>query len=131
MPRASSRSETREPAASRTFAPFRYGIGIVKLNERASGFWNSALSNGTTTLIGGGTGPSDGSNATTVTAGPGNIRNMLRAFEGFPVNTGILGKGHGHGKAALVGLGFADGVDLHYAEYEGATAFAVLRAPFA
>jgi urease subunit alpha len=42
----------------------------------------AALSNGTTTLIGCGTGPSDGSNATTVTPGPGNIRNMLRAFEG-------------------------------------------------
>lgn len=62
----------------------------------------AALSNGTTTLIGGGTGPSDGSSATTVTPGPGNIGMMLRAFEGWPVNIGILGKGHGHGKAALV-----------------------------
>jgi urease subunit alpha len=62
----------------------------------------AALSNGTTTLIGGGTGPSDGSNATTVTPGSGNIANMLRAFEGWPVNVGILAKGHGHGKAALV-----------------------------
>jgi urease subunit alpha len=62
----------------------------------------AALSNGTTTLIGGGTGPSDGSNATTVTSGPGNIHMMLRAFEGWPINVGILGKGHGHGKAALV-----------------------------
>ncbi len=62
----------------------------------------AALSNGTTTLIGGGTGPSDGSNATTVTPGPGNIRNMLRAFEGWPINVGILAKGHGFGKAALV-----------------------------
>lgn len=62
----------------------------------------AALSNGTTTLIGGGTGPSDGSNATTVTSGPGNITMMLRAFENWPINVGILGKGHGHGKAALV-----------------------------
>ena len=62
----------------------------------------AALSNGTTTLIGGGTGPSDGSNATTVTSGPGNIAMMLRAFENWPINVGILGKGHGHGKAALV-----------------------------
>src|SRR6478609_1061014 len=62
----------------------------------------AALSNGTTTLIGGGTGPSDGSNATTVTPGPGNIEMMLKSFEGWPVNAGILGKGHGHGKAALV-----------------------------
>ncbi|QRM27745.1 urease subunit alpha [Microvirga sp. VF16] len=63
---------------------------------------HAALSNGTTTLIGGGTGPSDGSNATTVTSGPGNITMMLRAFENWPINVGILGKGHGHGKAALV-----------------------------
>ncbi|EIM30215.1 urease subunit alpha [Microvirga lotononidis] len=62
----------------------------------------AALSNGTTTLIGGGTGPSDGSNATSVTSGPGNVTMMLRAFEGWPINVGILGKGHGHGKAALV-----------------------------
>ncbi|MGH7785306.1 MAG: urease subunit alpha [Candidatus Binatia bacterium] len=62
----------------------------------------AALSNGTTTLIGGGTGPSDGSSATTVTPGPWNIAMLLRAAEGLPVNIGILGKGHGHGKAALV-----------------------------
>jgi len=54
---------------------------------------HAALSNGTTTLV---------ANATTVTPGPGNIRNMLRAFEGWPVNVGILGKGHGHGKDSLV-----------------------------
>jgi urease subunit alpha len=62
----------------------------------------AALSNGTTTLIGGGTGPSDGSNATTVTPGPYNIAMMLRACEGLPVNIGLLGKGHGHGKETLV-----------------------------
>jgi urease subunit alpha len=62
----------------------------------------AALSNGTTTLIGGGCGPSDGSNATSVTSGSGNIGLMLRAFEGWPINVGILAKGHGHGKASLV-----------------------------
>src|SRR5262249_46457645 len=62
----------------------------------------AALSNGTTTLIGGGTGPSDGSNATTVTPGAANIANMLLAAEGMTVNIGLLGKGHGHGKAALM-----------------------------
>ena len=62
----------------------------------------AALSNGTTTLIGGGTGPSDGSNATTVTPGPGNIANMLKAAEGLPVNIGLLGKGHGDAKAPLI-----------------------------
>ena len=86
----------------------------------------AALSNGTTTLIGGGTGPSDGSNATTVTPGPGNIRTMLRAFEGWPVNVGILGKGHGHGKAALVEQVEAGAVGFKCHEDWGTTP-AVLR----
>src|SRR5262249_22741966 len=62
----------------------------------------AALSNGTTTLIGGGTGPSDGSNATTVTPGPYNIAMMLRACEGLPGNGGLLGQGDGHGLETLV-----------------------------
>ena len=86
----------------------------------------AALSNGTTTLIGGGTGPSDGSNATTVTSGPGNITMMLRAFEGWPVNVGILGKGHGHGKAALVEQIEAGAVGVKCHEDWGTTP-AVLR----
>ncbi|MCC8463747.1 urease subunit alpha [Photorhabdus bodei] len=53
-----------------------------------------ALSNGVTTFFGGGVGPTDGTNGTTVTAGPWHIHRMLRAFEGLPVNVGILGKGH-------------------------------------
>lgn len=53
-----------------------------------------ALSNGITTLIGGGTGPADGTNATTCTPGPWNIKRMLEAAEGLPVNWGILGKGN-------------------------------------
>lgn len=52
------------------------------------------LANGTTTLFGGGTGPAEGSKATTVTPGPWNIKKMLKAAEDFPVNIGILGKGH-------------------------------------
>jgi len=86
----------------------------------------AALSNGTTTLIGGGTGPTDGSNATTVTPGPGNIANMLRAFEGWPVNVGILAKGHGHGKAALVEQVEAGAAGLKCHEDWGTTP-AVLR----
>jgi urease subunit alpha len=86
----------------------------------------AALSNGTTTLIGGGTGPSDGSNATTVTPGPGNIRSMLRAFEGWPVNVGILGKGHGHGKGAMVEQVEAGAVGFKCHEDWGTTP-AVLR----
>ncbi|QCE35071.1 urease subunit alpha [Acetobacteraceae bacterium] len=53
-----------------------------------------ALSNGITTFFGGGVGPTDGSNGTTVTAGPWHIHRMLRAFEGLPINVGFLGKGH-------------------------------------
>jgi urease subunit alpha len=52
-----------------------------------------ALYSGITTMIGGGTGPADGTSATTVTPGPGNIRRMLEAAEGFPVNVGFFGKG--------------------------------------
>jgi urease subunit alpha len=54
-----------------------------------------ALSNGITTLIGGGTGPTDASNGCTFTPGPANIALMLRAAEGLPVNIGVLGKGNG------------------------------------
>jgi urease subunit alpha len=54
----------------------------------------SALSNGVTTILGGGTGPSDGTNATTATPGPWNIARMLQAAEGLPVNWGVYGKGN-------------------------------------
>jgi urease subunit alpha len=62
----------------------------------------AALSNGVTTLFGGGIGPTDGSNGTTVTSGRWNIEMMLRSIEGLPVNVGILGKGSSAGEAALV-----------------------------
>lgn len=60
-----------------------------------------ALSNGTTTLIGGGTGPADGTNATTCTPGPWYIARMLEAAEGLPVNWGLLGKGNSSRPEAL------------------------------
>jgi urease subunit alpha len=53
-----------------------------------------ALSNGITTVIGGGTGPADGTNATTCAPGPWNISRMLQAVDGLPVNVGLLGKGN-------------------------------------
>lgn len=52
------------------------------------------LSNGITTLIGGGVGPTDGSNGTTITSGPWNLAQMLRAAEQCPINMGFLGKGN-------------------------------------
>ncbi|MDR4462112.1 MAG: urease subunit alpha [Nitrospirales bacterium] len=60
------------------------------------------LSNGITTLWGGGIGPTDGTNGVTTTNGPWNIEMMLRAVEGLPVNLGFLGKGNCSGKAPLV-----------------------------
>lgn len=60
-----------------------------------------ALGNGTTTLFGGGTGPSDGTNATTVTPGPWNIHRMLQATQDCPINLGFLGKGHGYNAEAI------------------------------
>src|SRR5206468_320193 len=45
-------------------------------------------------LAGGGTGPADGTNATTTTPGPWNISRMLQAAEGLPVNWGVYGKGN-------------------------------------
>src|SRR5882762_5160837 len=53
-----------------------------------------ALYSGITTMIGGGTGPADGTNATTVAPGAGNIRRMLEAADAFPMNLGFLGKGN-------------------------------------
>ena len=61
----------------------------------------AGLDNGTTTFIGGGTGPVDSSNATTVTAGPTNLKTMIKATSQFPVNLGFLGKGHASEPEAL------------------------------
>ena len=60
-----------------------------------------ALSSGVTTMIGGGTGPATGTNATTCTPGPWNIQQMLRALDGFPMNFGVLGKGNASLPGAL------------------------------
>ncbi|MCX6022463.1 MAG: urease subunit alpha, partial [Chloroflexi bacterium] len=61
-----------------------------------------ALSNGITTLVGGGTGPADGTNATTCTPGPWNMARMLEAWEALPVNVGLLGKGNSSSEAPLI-----------------------------
>jgi len=53
-----------------------------------------AQSSGVTTMLGGGTGPSTGTNATTVTPGPWNIEKMLQAADSFSMNLGFLGKGN-------------------------------------
>ncbi|HOW75014.1 MAG TPA: urease subunit alpha [Candidatus Competibacteraceae bacterium] len=60
-----------------------------------------ALMSGVTTMIGGGTGPATGTNATTCTPGPWHLRRMLQAAEGLPINLGFLGKGNASHPAAL------------------------------
>ena len=57
----------------------------------------TALYSGITTMIGGGTGPADGTNATTCTPGRFNIEKMLEAAEEYPMNLGFLGKGNSAG----------------------------------
>jgi urease subunit alpha len=53
-----------------------------------------AIASGVTTMIGGGTGPATGTNATTCTPGAWNVERMLQATDGLPVNIGLLGKGN-------------------------------------
>ncbi|MBJ9421202.1 urease subunit alpha [Acinetobacter oleivorans] len=54
----------------------------------------TALMSGTTTMVGGGTGPAAGTSATTVTPGPWHIATMLQAIDDLPMNIGLLGKGN-------------------------------------
>jgi urease subunit alpha len=61
-----------------------------------------AMSNGITTMIGGGTGPATGTNATTCTPGAWNLARMLQAVEAWPVNFGLLGKGNTSTEAPLI-----------------------------
>jgi len=82
----------------------------------------AALDNGTTTLIGGGTGPVDSTNATTVTAGPANIKHMIRATRDFNVNVGFLGKGHASDPEKLREQIRAGAIGLKIHEDWGATA---------
>ena len=62
---------------------------------------DDALASGVTTLIGGGTGPSHGTFATTCTPGPWHIKRMLQAADGYPINLGFLGKGNASRKEPL------------------------------
>jgi len=55
---------------------------------------DDALYSGITTMLGGGTGPAEGTNATTCTPGPWHIGRMLQAAEGLPMNLGFFGKGN-------------------------------------
>ncbi|WP_423799636.1 urease subunit alpha [Neobacillus sp. SAB-20_R2A] len=80
-----------------------------------------ALSAGLTTLIGGGTGPSAGSRATTVTPGEWNIHRMLEAVEGLPINVGLTGKGQAATEEPLAEQVRAGVIGLKVHEDWGAT----------
>src|SRR5215471_18664756 len=60
-----------------------------------------AIASGITTMLGGGTGPSTGTNATTCTPGAWNIARMLQAADAYPVNLGFLAKGNASGTEGL------------------------------
>jgi urease subunit alpha len=74
-----------------------------------------ALMSGVTTMMGGGTGPAEGTNATTCTPGPWHLARMLEAAEGLPVNLGFFGKGNATLPAGLREQveGGACGLKLH------------------
>ena len=86
---------------------------------------DEALAAGITTMIGGGTGPATGTNATTCTPGPWHIANMLSAAEGFPINLGFLGKGNASLPGPLVEQVEAGAMGLKLHEDWGTTPAAI------
>lgn len=87
---------------------------------------HEALASGVTTLIGGGTGPAEGSTATTVTPGSWHLARLFKALDGFPVNIGLLGKGNTMSYESLYNQVKAGALGLKIHEDWGATP-AVLR----
>ena len=85
----------------------------------------TALASGITTMIGGGTGPATGSNATTCTPGPWYLHQMLRSAEAFPMNLGFLGKGNSARPEALQEQIEAGAVGLKLHEDWGTTPAAI------
>ena len=84
-----------------------------------------ALVSGVTTMLGGGTGPATGTNATTCTPGPWNIQRMLQAAEALPMNLGFLGKGNASLPGALAEQVEAGAMGLKLHEDWGTTPAAI------
>jgi len=80
-----------------------------------------ALMSGVTTMIGGGTGPATGTNATTCTPGAWHLAQMLKAAEGLPMNLGFLGKGNGSLPEAIEEQVVAGAIGLKLHEDWGTT----------
>ena len=86
---------------------------------------DDALMSGITTMIGGGTGPATGTNATTCTPGPWNIHRMLQAADALPMNFGFLGKGNASMPDALLEQVAAGAMGLKLHEDWGTTPAAI------
>lgn len=84
-----------------------------------------AIASGITTMLGGGTGPAAGTNATTCTPGPWNIHRMLQAADAFPMNLGFMGKGNSSQPASLVEQVKAGAMGLKLHEDWGTTPAAI------
>ncbi|MBD1913638.1 MULTISPECIES: urease subunit alpha [unclassified Leptolyngbya] len=84
-----------------------------------------AIASGITTMIGGGTGPAAGTNATTCTPGAWNIYRMLEAAEAFPMNIGFLGKGNSSQEKGLNEQVEAGAIGLKLHEDWGTTPAAI------
>ncbi|MGG6241348.1 urease subunit alpha [Nodosilinea sp. AN01ver1] len=81
----------------------------------------TALASGVTTMIGGGTGPATGTNATTCTPGAWHLARMLQSADAFPINLGFLGKGNSARPEALVEQIRAGAIGLKLHEDWGTT----------
>src|SRR6201991_2994766 len=88
-----------------------------------------AIASGITTMIGGGTGPATGTNATTCTPGPWHLARMLQAAEGLPVNVAFAAKGNTSRPAALEEMIRAGAACLKLHEDWGTTPAAIECAP--
>jgi urease subunit alpha len=86
---------------------------------------DDALYSGITTMLGGGTGPAEGTNATTCTPGPWHLGRMLQAAEGLPVNLGFFGKGNATQPQALIEQVAAGACGLKLHEDWGTTPAAI------
>ena len=84
-----------------------------------------ALNSGVTTMIGGGTGPATGTNATTCTSGPWHMARMLQAADAFPMNMGFTGKGNASLPQPLIEQGEAGAIGLKLHEDWGTTPAAI------
>jgi urease subunit alpha len=86
---------------------------------------HEALATGTTTIVGGGTGPSEGSKATTVTPGAWHLERMHRSLDAFPLNVLLLGKGNTVSAEALAEQARAGAAGFKVHEDWGSTPAAI------